>query len=88
MITARLLIPAGLLLGACTEPGTGGGSVIASTLPEKVREIAAPYQDLSTAYYKSSDGCYWYRYDGPVEVADLPLRTANGAPICTRAQSS
>lgn len=89
MIPARMILPpALLLLGACTEPGTTSSAPAAAiSLPESVRELAAPNQDLSRAYYKSSDGCYWYRYDGPVEVTDLPLRTASGAPICTRAQS-
>jgi hypothetical protein len=31
------------------------------------------------------DGCYWYRYVGPVETTYLPLRTIEGRPICTRA---
>ncbi|TNF19625.1 MAG: hypothetical protein EP318_13960 [Rhodobacteraceae bacterium] len=86
MIRTTLILPAGLLLlGACTEPGAGQGpAVIAPTLPEAVREIADPAQDLTRAYYRTEDGCYWYRYDGPVEVTDLPLRTSGGAPICTR----
>lgn len=87
MTRAQIALPATLLLvlGACTEPGTDGAAPIYSTnLPEKVKEIADPTQDLSKAYFRVEDGCYWYRYDGPVEVTDLPLRTTGGAPICTR----
>ena len=29
------------------------------------------------------DGCYWYEHVGPVETTMLPLRTAEGRPICT-----
>lgn len=55
------------------------------TLPESVSSIAAPYQDFASAHIKS-DGCYWYRHEGPVETTDLPLRTPEGNPICTRPQ--
>lgn len=81
-----ILLPAALLLlGACTEPGNNQGpATIASTLPESVRAIADPGQDLTTAFFKVEDGCYWYRYSGPVEVTELPLRSTGGAPICTR----
>jgi len=86
MTRAQTILPAALLLlGACTETGPSQGpAVIASSLPESVRAIADPTQDLTKAYFRVSDGCYWYRYDGPVEVTDLPLRTTGGAPICTR----
>jgi hypothetical protein len=33
-----------------------------------------------------SDGCYWYRYAGPVEITYLPLLTRDGRMICTRPQ--
>ena len=39
-------------------------------------------QDLSTARFMLEDGCYWYEHSGPVETTLLPLRTANGNPIC------
>lgn len=74
-----------LALAAC-EPmpndgtSTGAGLV---TVPESVSSIAAPYQDLTTARVRASDGCYWYTHRGPVETTELPLRTANGSPICT-----
>jgi hypothetical protein len=65
-------------LSAC-EPVPG--SVI--NLPENVQELAAPYQDLSTARINPDDGCYEYLHRGVVEDTYLPLRTPQGNPICT-----
>ncbi len=78
------LAPAFLLLAACDPAGTADRPIARAPVPESVQAIAAPGQDLSTAYLRPSDGCFWYRYDGPVETTDLPLRTSGGAPICTR----
>ncbi|WP_323764804.1 hypothetical protein [Marinovum sp.] len=78
------LPPALLLLAACDETTTQARPIAVMPLPESVRELAAPGQDLSTAYLRREDGCFWYRYDGPVETTDLPLRATGGAPICTR----
>lgn len=78
-----------LALAAC-EPmpttGTTGSTVSARpvNLPESVVSIAAPNQDLASARIRSDDGCYWYTHRGPVETTQLPLRTVNGNPICTR----
>jgi hypothetical protein len=44
--------------------------------------MAAPDQDVATARLVPEDGCYWYEHSGPVETTLLPLRTANGNPIC------
>ncbi|WGW02598.1 hypothetical protein [Tropicibacter oceani] len=76
-------------LAAC-EPvpapqGTGGAAAV--TVPESVSSIAAPFQDLTSARVRSDDGCYWYTHRGPVETTELPLRTAEGNPICTRPAS-
>nr|WP_254437326.1 hypothetical protein [Ruegeria arenilitoris] len=77
-----------LFVGACSEttsisadsePGTH------SRVPEAVAQIAAPGQDLNAVKIMPEDGCYWYRYVGPVETTYLPLRTIEGRPICTRA---
>ena len=67
---------------------TGGGTTASRpvTVPASVSLIAAPYQDLTTARIRSSDGCYWYIHRGPVETTELPLRTNEGNPICTRPQ--
>lgn len=54
-------------------------------LPEAVLKIAAPYQDLTAVQIDPADGCYVYRYAGPVETTFLPLRSVSGRPICTRA---
>ena len=77
-----------LFVGACTEttsisadsePGT------LSRVPDAVAQIAAPGQNLNGVKIMPEDGCYWYRYVGPVETTYLPLRTVEGRPICTRA---
>lgn len=80
------LLAAILTLGACTTQtgGTGAGGEDVIDLPEAVIALAAPYQDLRTARLMPEDGCYWYRHAGPVELTMLPLRTAEGRPICTQ----
>lgn len=87
-MTNRVAISAAaaLLLAACDAPvdagrESGGAS---RAVPDAVRELAAPHQDLSTARVREEDGCYWYRHVGPVETTLLPLRTADGRPICAR----
>jgi hypothetical protein len=52
---------------------------------EQILSLAAPGQDTSNVRIES-DGCYWYRYVGPVEVTYLPLMTRDGRMICTRPQ--
>jgi len=76
-------------LAACEPVQTGGGAGMSrpANVPESVASIAAPYQDLTTARIRPDDGCYWYTHIGPVETTELPLRTANGNPICTRPTS-
>ena len=51
-------------------------------IPDAVRAIAAPGQDLSTARLLPEDNCYWYSYPGLVETTELPLRDTMGRPIC------
>jgi hypothetical protein len=85
--TAFLAVPLMLFGLAACEPvpmSGGAGSSTPITVPESVSSIAAPYQDLSTARVRPDDGCYWYTHVGPVETTELPLRTTNGNPICTR----
>jgi len=78
-----------LSLAAC-EPYDGGNNdpsgQFISKLPKGVIAIVAPQQDLQAVRIDPSDGCYVYRYVGPVETTYLPLRTVNGSPICTRKQ--
>ncbi len=86
----RLLLVGWFALGACTasNDGTGGeGERYLESVPDAVLDLAAPYQNLDAVVLRPEDGCYWYRYDGPVETTLLPLRTAKGSPICTRAQT-
>lgn len=88
-MTSRLalfILPFGLLGLAACEPVPGGGAPGVVTVPDSVAEIAAPFQDLTTARLRDEDGCYWYTHRGPVETTELPLRTQNGSPICTREQ--
>ena len=77
-----------VLLGACAQ--TSGGVRLDSSghitnLSENVLALAAPNQDLTAVRIDPVDGCYIYRHSGPVEVTYIPLRTANGNPICSRA---
>ncbi|MDO6520097.1 hypothetical protein Q4578_00800 [Shimia thalassica] len=74
-----------LLLSACEEFEGGASSPYLSEVPEGVREMAAPHQDLSAVKIDPADGCYLYRHVGPVETTFLPLRTSEGRPICSRA---
>lgn len=76
---------AALTLTACGDiQGSVPNSQYIHQLSEGVLAIAAPYQDLEAVMIDPSDGCYLYRYVGPVETTFLPLRTVNGNPICSR----
>lgn len=82
-----LLSLALLLLGACTGPigqTTDKSTGFIKELPAGVALVAAPYQNLQEVVLQPEDGCYWYRHVGPVETTMLPLRTAEGRPICTQ----
>ena len=76
-----------LTLGGCSsldgQTGTSTEGFI-KELPEGVLEIAAPFQDLNAVRIEPTDGCFVYRYVGPVETTYLPLRSKRGNPICTR----
>jgi hypothetical protein len=78
---AALLFVGTSLLGACATSNPNGTSEIGN-VPETVANLAGPGQDLSTARYREDDGCFWYVHSGPVENTLLPLRTADGNPIC------
>ncbi len=56
-------------------------------LPESLVGLAAPYQNLNRVRLNADDNCFWYLHDGPVERTWLPLRTANGNPICQAAET-
>ena len=72
-----------LMLSACMPPPEGE----VEQLSEAVRALAAPGQNLTQVRIES-DGCYWYRYDGPVETTFLPLLTRDDRMICARTPSS
>lgn len=82
-MTVKYFFPLTAIIALAACSGTYTGS-----LPENVAAIAAPNQDVSTAFLKEADGCYWYLYSGPVETTELPLRNVDGRPICTRAPTS
>lgn len=72
-----------LLTGCAIAPsGSSDPANAIGNVPESVVAMAAPDQNISTARLRPEDGCYWYEHSGPVEVTLLPLRTANGNPIC------
>jgi len=78
-----------LTLGACasgTDSETSRNAPI-EEVPEAVRALAAPQQDLTAVRFGPEGRCYWYRHDGPVETTFLPLRTREGRPICARPEA-
>ena len=92
MTWTRTYLPlVGLLaLSACAVPLDGARGVEtgrSTALPEAVRAMAAPGQDLATARLRPEDNCYWYDHNGPVETTPIPLRTAEGAQICVQRRS-
>lgn len=70
--------------GAVQSTSSGPADGFFKELPEGVLAIAATNQDLTAVRIDPTDGCYVYRYVGPVETTFLPLRSTNGRPICSR----
>ena len=70
-------------LAGCVSTPTPDGET--ESLDDQLRALVAPGQDMSNVRVES-DGCYWYRYVGPVEVTFLPLLTRDGRMICNRPQ--
>nr|WP_252731263.1 hypothetical protein [Lentibacter algarum] len=62
-------------------------SQVLKNVPEEVLALAGPGQPLDALRKNPVDGCYEYQHVGPVETTFLPLRTANGNPICTAVAS-
>ncbi|MEN8740133.1 MAG: hypothetical protein ABF308_10230 [Phaeobacter gallaeciensis] len=85
MLKQKMMVAVALFLttGCAIQP-TGPNDTADQTgnVPEAVVAMAAPDQDVATARLVPEDGCYWYEHSGPVETTLLPLRTANGNPIC------
>lgn len=76
-----------LLVSACADmQGTNSNPSerFFKELPEGVLAIVADNQDLTAVRIDPADGCYVYRYAGPVETTFLPLRAKSGGPICSR----
>jgi hypothetical protein len=83
-IAPALVIVMALGLSACSTTTPPGET---EELSQQVRDLAAPGQDLMQVRLES-DGCYWYRYEGPVETTFLPLLTRDDRMICVRAPTS
>ena len=82
---SAILLTTVLALGACSEAFSNSqGASSRPPLPENIVELAAPNQDLATAYLRPEDNCYWYMHASPVETTRLPLRTIEGNPICVK----
>ena len=81
-----------LLTAACAttppEDADDGEPGVAAELPEEIVAQLDPSQRLDTIRLFPEDGCYWYRWQGPVETTYLPLRTVEGRRICTRQPDS
>ena len=82
-----ILGAAAIILAGCVDAqSTSTADGFISQLPEAIIAAVPPSQDLRYIKIDPIDGCYVYRHVGPVETTFLPLRTANGNPICSRAQ--
>lgn len=80
---AAALMP--LLLTACAEPvpEDDGLPGLPVEITEELIAMVEPTQSLASVRVLPEDGCYWYRYSGPVETTYLPLRTTEGRRICS-----
>ena len=91
MRIVALALGSAILLAGCEATTTtktlDDGRVVSSALPDEVIALAAPGQDLGSAVMQE-DNCFWYRHVGPVETTMLPLRAANGRPICVEAPAA
>jgi hypothetical protein len=91
MIRSVMMCAVMMALAACGAP-LGGNAFTnqlgVSRLPDDLRAMAAPYQNLETVRLLPDDNCYWYQHRGPVETTLLPLRTTTGRAICASAPTS
>lgn len=80
---AAALIP--VLLTACADPvpEDDGLPGLPVEVTEELIAMVEPTQSLASVRILPEDGCYWYRYSGPVETTYLPLRTTEGRRICS-----
>lgn len=79
------------LLSACVSPQSVSDDPSMRSLPElpeNVRAIAAPGQNLSDVRINAEDGCFVYRHNGPVETTYLPLTNRKGQPICAKREET
>lgn len=85
--TTYLILVGAMALSACSAPLRGFETADPPELPEAVRTLAAPGQNIATARLRDEDGCYWYDHAGPVETTPIPLRTAEGSQICLQREA-
>lgn len=78
---------AAMMLSGCMDATGANTDGLLATVPEEVIAIAGPNQNLEAVRVNPVDGCFEYRHIGPVETTFLPLRTAKGNPICTKAEA-
>ncbi len=77
-----ILIAGALAVAGCTTTPSLDADGAFTELPEPLLVLAAPYQNLNKVRLDQNDNCFWYLHEGPVERTWLPLRTAEGNPIC------
>ena len=77
-----ILIAGALAVAGCTTTPSLDADGAFTELPEPLLALAAPYQNLNKVRLDQNDNCFWYLHEGPVERTWLPLRTAEGNPIC------
>ncbi|MEQ9178017.1 MAG: hypothetical protein RIF44_04705 [Nitratireductor sp.] len=84
---AVIIVATLALAGCAVPPNEDNDPFRIGNIPESVAALAAPDQDLNTARLRPEDDCYWYEHNGPVENTLVPLRSADGNPICVARQS-
>ena len=74
-----------LLTAACAAPvpEDDGLPGLPVEVTEELAAMVDSTQSLASVRILPEDGCYWYRYSGPVETTYLPLRTTEGRRICS-----
>jgi hypothetical protein len=84
------IILAILVVSGCTVPKPNNDDNLykIGNIPDTVRALTAPGQDLASARLLKEDDCYWYAHSGPVETTLVPLRAVGGSPICISRQTS
>ncbi|NHF74425.1 hypothetical protein [Paracoccus xiamenensis] len=81
--TAAIAVTLFVLAGCAAQtPDVAVEEASPYAIPPEVIALAGPNQDLFSAEFDATDGCYWYYHAGQVETTRVPLRAANGNQIC------